>query len=184
MQSSTPLHPAQTPLVVCGLHLTFASTLRDPQAISTRQGFCPLAHSDPCSAEYQAYSSWSIHVSQMTQWMTLVYCYDQFKSEDRGLWSIGIMSDKTRTQEVTTSLLFAFSAPIRGSQIQNSLVWDSKVHLDQTALHSLVRIQPNCFETLTLPPLASQVHGHSRKVCLGWEQGQLTLFTTRKRKKS
>ena len=63
------------------------------------------------------------------------------------------MTDKTRTREVTTSLLFAFSAPIRGSQIQNSLVWDSKVHLDQTTLHSLRRIQPNCFETLTLSPL-------------------------------
>ena len=116
--------------------------------------------------------------------MTLVYCYDQFKSEDRGLWNIGIMTDKTRTREVTTSLLFAFSAPIRGSQIQNSLVWDSKVHLDQTTLHSLVRIQPNCFETLTPVSFASQVYGHSRKICLGWEQGQLTLLTTRKRKES
>ena len=67
-----------------------------------------------------------------------------------GLWSIGIMTNKTQTWEVTTSLLFAFSAPIRSSQVQNSLVWDSKVHLDQTILHSLVRIQPNCFETLTL----------------------------------
>lgn len=60
------------------------------------------------------------------------------------------MTGKRQIRDATTGLLlFTSPAPVSGSQNQNPLGWGSKAHRGQTSRHSLMRIQPNYFETLT-----------------------------------